>query len=524
MNENLYKETQIFEAILKGESILITGCAGTGKSTLIKKIFAVLQEKYYKEEIGITAMTGIASLNIEGKTIHSYLKIGIEKHWKEMVKKVNSKELREGKSRVLGMNDKSYQGVWERCRCLIVDEVSMLGANWFRQLNKTARHFRKNNSFFGGIQLILIGDFFQLPPVTKRNEKKERYLFESSLFKKYIKRIIELDYVFRQRDPDFLKVLDEVRYGYVTDFGDRKLREALRPLDITDGITATILHSLNKDVSEYNNIKIKELKGDLNVFISRDYEYSKNWKYPKNTPMTSFKSNVYNCEITVSQISKMSNNEKWKFYTLNKTKYVDILRLKEGAQVMYLKNTPELGLFNGSRGVVTGFDFESGVLPFVKFKNGVDILVNRSFSETLINKGTKDERLLVRNQLPLRLAWAVTIHKSQGLTLDKVKISMENIFTSGQFYVALSRVRTLDGLELVNYDISKISTDHKVIEFYAGFNQEARRILEKKYKNKYKNNERKNEKKNEKNKKKTGKKRKRSDKNKKKRKRRRRKK
>jgi len=475
INVNQNKENQIITSILKGDSVLITGCAGTGKSTLINKIHLVLQQKYEKDEIGITAMTGIASLNIGGKTLQSYLKIGIEKEWQKMVQKVNLKERREGKNQILAFYDKKHEGIWSRCKCLIIDEVSMLGARYFKNLHKTSRSLRKLKNFFGGMQLVLIGDFFQLPPVTKRDEKKERYLFESKLFLNNIKTIFELDYIFRQRDPIFLKVLDEVRYGRLTKFGDQKLRECIRPLDCSDGIIPTLLFSLNKNVNYYNNNKIQKLKGEIRIYISKDYENG----FKKDRNIKSFKSNIYNSMINTYELSKLDKENKWKFDKLNNGKYVDILRLKIDAQVMYLKNTPEIGLYNGSRGVVTGFEDSDDYLPKVKFKNGVEIYIQMCMNEIIINKSSKNEKILIRCQLPLKLAWAFTVHKSQGKTIDYAIISMRNLFCKGHFYVALSRVRTLSGLELLgDYDPSKIETDLKVIEFYATFSPGAKKVLD----------------------------------------------
>jgi len=418
-------EDKILEVVLNKQSILITGCAGTGKSMLVNRIKTELIKNgvYTPDQIAVTAMTGIAAINISGRTLAKTLRIGIEKTCSDMEKRVGG----------------LLRWLKNMPRCLIVDEVSMLGGEHFDELHKL---YKKALSFLPKRkrklrgrclfdQVILVGDFFQLPPI------HDVFLFESETFRKYIKTVAELKHVYRQTDPLFLEILAQVRSGSVCRQVETILNLCLRPLDESDGIKPTVLFSLNKNVNSYNLRNLDELTGQERLYKAVD---------------------------------KIRKEEQQKLLD-GMTLVPKELKLKVGAQVMHLRNVN--GLVNGSRGVVVGF--EKRHYPMVRWTSGRVCTVEPFEFEYTINGGTRQEETIVRKQLPLKLAWAVTIHKSQGLTIDKAIIETRNIFEYGQFYVALSRVRSLSGLQMLGFEPRNIKTNPKVLEFYSNLREKGKR-------------------------------------------------
>lgn len=441
---------KIFEAISKNKSGLIIGSAGTGKSTLIIKIANDIESKYGNKSVGVCAMTGIAAVRINAQTLHSLLGIGITTKSDEMVKKINARlfgkkkkminlSLYNKKKRMNIIDDNS--DIWETMKYLIIDEVSMMSGDFFDNLEETARRVKHNDLFFGGINLILVGDFFQLPPVSKDNIS-EKYLFESEIFKKNFSKenIFELTDIYRQTDQLLISILNEIKFSKLSENSIKILKQCERELDDKDGIKPTIFFSLNKDVDKYNENKLNELKGDTINYISDD-------------------------EKDGRQIKEGNKIDECNIKKLNNLMLPKCLKLKKGAQVMYLTNSPRLKLYNGSRGVVT--KVVSGGLPTVKFQNGVETTIFPIIQTLTIKLKNKREIKLTRENIPLKLAWALTIHKSQGSTVEKALIDGKNIFENGQFYVAISRVKELKGLQLRNFDPKRIKTDERVLLFYS---------------------------------------------------------
>jgi len=421
MSKNEEEERRVIRLVDEKKSFLLTGCAGTGKSYMTNLIISRVRGR---TGVAITATTGIAADNINGVTFQSYLGVGINKTATTMLSNIRN------------------HGAWKKLSTLIIDEVSMLGGNYFDELEYVARVEKNSSEFFGGIHLILIGDFFQLPPV----EKKEVYLFESTVFKQYITEIVNLRFIYRQSDPQFIKLLNDVRFGILTNEGLSILNSCVRPLDVSNGVLPTHLFSLVKTVNAYNNFELNKLKGTVYVYDSIDC-----------------------CDESKITDKKMLNR-------LNKsTRIPEILRLKIGAQVMYLKNKSQHDLFNGSRGVVVGFN---NTLPIVKFNNGRIFLIKQFLYEKIVKVKNK-EYTLTRIQIPLCLAWAMTIHKEQGMTLEKVVISMKRIFAPGQVYVALSRVKTLNGLQVLDINKEAVKTSKKILQFYSKFDPDVKNVYKK---------------------------------------------
>jgi ATP-dependent DNA helicase PIF1 len=413
-----------FNAFKEGKNLLITGPAGTGKSHLIRKMTAYSQR--LNKTIAITAMTGAAAYIINGKTLHSWAGIGLgDKPAPIIAQKI--------------LNSYPKKIKWQRCNILIVDEVSMMNSSLFELLEEVARIVRKNEKPFGGIQVIFLGDFYQLPPVGK-TEQERKFCFESPVWKDVIEKTVILREIMRQKDPRFQKILQEVRIGEVSMETIEILmsRVGIEP-DISSGIVPTLLSSKKLDVEKMNQREFKKLSGLDIIQYDPIYEIiGERKKAMKEEEM----------KIWIDIIDKDNNYEK-------------SIQITENAQVMLLKNIDqENGLVNGSRGIVIGFEND---LPIVRFMNGTTQTIGYAEYSFEISQVST----IVSKQIPLSLAWCTTIHKSQGQSLDSIKMNIgSNIFEYGQIYVALSRARTLEHLYIDEFDPKKIRVHPKVKELF----------------------------------------------------------
>lgn len=439
-----------FDRFKKGHNLFITGPGGTGKSHLIKTIKADLVARDVTH--AVCALTGCAAvlLNCCAKTIHSWSGIGLaagEIH--EIVDKVTR-------------NSRAVKN-WKSTRVLIVDEVSMLSLKLFDVLNRVGQNIRKNYSRpFGGIQLIFIGDFFQLPPVGKYTEPETTmFCFQSdawfSTFSK--ENHIQLKTLYRQKDPTYIKVLNEVRQGVISPESVEILNKRTE-VKFVDTATRdpgvppfvpTKLFPTNADAERVNQIMFMKINEPEKVY--------------ECCVETNYKTFVESGTPIPAEIIKQCDLMKYEDRNLHidllieNSKINKELRLKKGALVMCLANLDvEGGICNGSQGVVVGF---SGPSPIVEFLNGVVMTVSRKTYQH------GDYPCLGVEQIPLRLAWAFTIHKSQGITLDIAEMDLgSKVFECGQSYVGLSRVRNLDGLYLSCFNPKKIKSNPEVIKFY----------------------------------------------------------
>jgi ATP-dependent DNA helicase PIF1 len=390
------EQLNILQEIKNGSNVLITGPGGVGKSTLIKTIV----ERFGKfRKIGLTAMTGCAAVLIGGSTLHSYLGIRLGMEDADVL--------------IRNMHSNSIQ-TWKTLSRLIIDEVSMLSSELFYKLDTIAKSLRKSEEPFGGIQLILVGDFLQLPCI------RGNFVFASIIWDSFSFKIFNLTHVYRQSDAKFLECLHRARFGKITDEDCELLNSNVRS---QNDILPTKLYCKNIDVDAINIFELRKLKSES-------------------------KSYVLEC------ISK----EK-----LDASKYCNAphaVELKIGAQVMLLYNlNTEIGLINGSRGIVVNFNEHDA--PIVQFKN---ILTTINIHTWEIKR---DEILIGKiRQIPLRLAWALTIHKSQGCTLDCAEIDLKDVFEYGQAYVALSRVKDLSGLTIYNVTKQSFKAHSDALDFY----------------------------------------------------------
>lgn len=399
---------QFFDLVQSKQNIFLTGPGGSGKSWMINK----LKEHF---DFSITSTTGVSSYLIKGQTIHSFSGIGIlnPKHsLKDIIKKI--KKNKEALNRIL------------KCHLLVIDEISMLGGTYLTTLSESFKIIRKNENAFGGIQVIFTGDFYQLPPI------HDIYSFESNTWNELQLKTILLEKVYRFTDEIYSEMLTRIRKAKHLPEDNIKLFKrvkAYNELDIKSEILPTFLSCKKVDVYDKN-------KEELN----------------KNTNETIFY--LSNDEYTTSDILPLLE-------CLAPKK----LELKVGAQVMLTINiNVEKGFVNGSRGVI--IDCNSDLLS-VKFIKGEIMTFERHEF-----KYQDDEKVLgTRFQFPFVLAYCLTIHKIQGSTIDCAIIDIGNsIFENHMSYVALSRVKSLDGLYIKSFNPYKIKVDQKVEEFYNNLN------------------------------------------------------
>lgn len=411
--------------ILKlGYNVFLTGPAGSGKTYLLNQYIDYL--KANKIPVGITASTGIAATHMGGVTIHSWAGIGIKDtlNDKDIADIVKKPYLRK---RIL------------RTRVLIIDEISMLHAHRLDLVDKVCKAFKKNNLPFGGMQVIMCGDFFQLPPVSKKDEPAAQFVTESTIWNTMHLQICYLEEQYRQDDRSFLRVLNDIRNSEVSEMTFEYLSERLdKPVD---GYTKpTRLFTHNADVDAINLQHLELLTGEPKEFLM-------SWK------------------------GNFSLAESLKKSCLAP----ESLQLKIGAQVMFVKNNFDAGYVNGTLGEV--IDFDSKGLPVVRTFEGNEITVGEvswEVREESVGLVSSEANVIAAiSQLPLRLAWAITIHKSQGMSLDAAEIDLSRAFIPGMGYVALSRVRNLKGLKLMGMNQTALQVNAEVTELDRKFLQDS---------------------------------------------------
>lgn len=438
----------IFQKYKNGENIFVTGPAGSGKSFLIKTIVNDSVENDYK--LQVCALTGCASilLNCKATTLHRFAGIGLaNKSIDEVVEDVFEKRYKLKK--------------WYDLKCLIIDEVSMMSLKILLILDKMARKiYRKPTLPFGGLQVIFSGDFYQLPPIKSNDadEESSMFCFEHPIWNELFPKDnqILLKSIFRQEETEFLKVLKYVREGRITKSTRETLEKRVFTEEELDKVrkenVVTIISPYKKDTDNINAVAYKNLSNDVEKKM-----YS--IKYLKSSRKSdgALESAVNNLLIE-SNASLKSDYE----FLANNIMANKTLELKIGTHVMCIANISlesEIQLANGSQGIVTGF---VAGLPKIKFNNITEpIVVDYFIWNSEVNKN------VAVSQIPLIYAWAITIHKSQGLSLDAAIMNIgKNIFEYGQTYVALSRVRSLNGLYLSSFDYRKICANPKVKAFY----------------------------------------------------------
>lgn len=393
--------------ILKlGYNVYLTGSAGSGKTFLLNAYIDFLKNKGV--EVGITASTGIAATHLNGVTIHSWAGLGI-------------KEALTNKDFAALSKKKHLARRFEKTHILIIDEISMLHSFRLDLVDRVCKMFKKNLRPFGGMQVVLCGDFFQLPPIDK-NSEEINFAYKSRIWQEMNLRICYLDGQYRHDDEALARVLNDIRTNNTGEHTLKPLRKRYK--GTIDGVeTATKLYTHNIDVDSINNKELEKLQE---------------------------KTATYNMDFRGS--SKLAE-------VLKKSCLApEELKLKKGAVVMFVKNNFEEGYVNGTLGKVVGFDRED--MPIIQTLRGKKITVSQESWRIEEEGKIKAEA----KQIPLRLAWAITVHKSQGMTLDAAEIDLSKSFVEGMGYVALSRVRSLAGLRLMGLNDVALKVNREVLE------------------------------------------------------------
>ena len=420
------------------ENIFITGPGGSGKSAVIRKIVEHADKTGIRYQV--CGLTGCASVLLKcgAKTLHSWSGIGLGKGAIEIV------------SHKVAAN-KYKRNNWRNVDLLIIDEVSMMSEHLIELLDMTAKKCRKNNRLFGGLQVIFSGDFYQLAPVGDRDDESKRthnFCFESPIFDQLFPNDNKICFneIFRQTDNTYTKILNQIRVGKISKKSIKTLTDRVGKKYTGTDIKPTRIYPLKKLVNKLNTTSMAKLTGSERKFKIEAAPIP---------DMSSFRELNITPDQIKTEIEYLKNN-----VNCDKT-----LVLKKGAQVMCIVNIDVDGssgsICNGSQGVVEDFDSITGY-PIVKFRNGITRLMKPHSwdSELYPNVSVL--------QVPLILAWAITIHKAQGASIELAEIDIGNsVFACGQTYVALSRVVSLDGLYLTSFNYKKIKVSSKVKKFYS---------------------------------------------------------
>ncbi len=440
------EQADVLKAILAGKSVFFTGSAGSGKSFLLRKCIDALLDsgRAKKDQIFITAATGIAAVNIGGSTFHSFSGLGLGKGpLSALLHKVTSSTAASER--------------WRKAKVLIIDEVSMLDGQLLDKAEQVARSVRGSSAPFGGLQLVLCGDFFQLPPVgvTKRRQKQQNqsckdedvlFAFQAACWPRIVQHSVLLSRVYRQRDNKLLDVLQRIRLGQCTPT-DCEFLAACGTQSATDsaGVQPTVLCALNKHVQQRNASSLHKLSGER-------HEYTAHFN---------------GIEHFRKQLASSCTAD-------------EVLTLCAGAQVVLLTNLDaETGLVNGARGKVHDFvrNTESAwptLLPRVIFcppgRPPTKPLEVPAHSWT-VEVGAETKASMT--QVPLKLAYALSIHKSQGMTIDSLLVDLRGVFEYGQAYVALSRGVSLERMQVLNMSPNCVRAHPDVVQFYKTLSQES---------------------------------------------------
>jgi hypothetical protein len=401
------KQNTALDILKSGKNVFITGSAGTGKTYLLNTYTQYLKERRVYPTI--VAPTGIAASHLGGQTIHSFFSLGIRE------------SIDEGYVEFL-MEKKYLKTRFSKLKLLIIDEVSMVSPELFSSMDLILRGFKGTDAPFGGVQVVISGDFFQLPPVSKEPREK-RFAWQSPAWKALELQTCYLQEKFRQDDERLIQILDDIRAGSISE-GSEKLLAERHEKELISHFTPTKLYTHNVDVDRINLAELEKLPSTSKLFVYESKGSQKN----------------------IEKIFKSSL-------------VLEELALKKGAVVIFIKNNTEAGYVNGTTGTVESFSPIDN-MPIVRTTEGLKIKLDME-EWSLENDSGKVTATV--SQVPLRLAWAITIHKSQGMTLDAAEIALSKTFETGQGYVALSRIKNIEGLRLMGLNTMALRVDPLIL-------------------------------------------------------------